>query len=362
MDIPILKLFNNAFKLSSAPLAGLHIGATSLKLLALGKSSDRFQIEHYVTAPLPAGAVLEKEIKDSDAVTEALKQLIAQTKGKIKHVAIALPDNVVISKVIQMDAALSEIQLENLIQFEAEQHLPHAIDEVNLDFQVLGPNAKNQQLVDVLLVASHKSNIEARLTAITAAGFQVKVIDVESYAIERACLLLRDEWPEQGNQQTVAIFMLSALVLSMIILHDNNVVFTRSENFGSDQLTKSIQQRYNMTYQQAEQAKLKNELPPDYRKEVLEPFEELVLLQIRRALQFFFSTGQYSELNHFVLAGGGAQLPDLAEKIAEQLNVKVSVANPFAHMQIAPAVDENAIKTEAPGLLLCSGLAMRNFC
>lgn len=361
MEIPILKLFKNAFSLSSTSLAGLHIGASSLKLLSLGKSGDRFQIEQLATTPLPAGAVLEKEIKDGAAVTAALKQLVAQTRGKIKNVAIALPDNVVISKVIQMDANLSEMQLENLIQFEAEQHLPHAIDEVNLDFQVLGPSAKNPQLIDVLLVASHKSNVEARLAAITAAGLEVKVIDVESYAIERACMLLRDEWPEQGNHQTVAVFVLSSLVSSLIVLHDNNVIFTRSENFGSDQLTKSIQQRYNMSYQDAEQAKLNNSLPSGYEKEVLEPFEELVLLQIRRALQFFFSTAQYSELNHFVLAGGGARLPGLTQKITEQLNVKVSVADPFAQMQISSEVNATALREEAPALLLCSGLAMRNF-
>lgn len=342
-------------------VAGLHIGATSLKLLCLSKAGEHFQVEHYATAKLPSGAVLEKEIKDNVAITQAVKQLVAQTSGKIKNVAIALPDTAVISKVIQMDASLSEMKLEELIQFEAEQHLPHSLDEVSLDFQVLGPNVKNQQLVDVLLVASHKNNVETRVAAIAGGGVQVKVVDVESYAIERACQLLRDEWPERGNQQTVAVFIFSALVLSLVVLHNNEVIFARSENFGSDQLTKNIQQRYNMTYEEAEQAKLNNTLPDDYASEVLEPFKELVLLQIRRSLQFFFSTAQTSEIDYVVLAGGSAQLPGLAEKITEQMNLKVSVADPFANMQLAPAIDAALLKREAPGLLLCAGLAMHNF-
>lgn len=356
----ILNSFKSYFKIKPPTLAGLHIGATSLKLLCLTKSGDKLQVENYAAVPLPQGAVLEKEVKDSAAMTAAVKQLVAQTGGKIKQVAIALPDNAIISKVIQMDGSLSEMKLEELVQFEAEQHLPHPLDEVSLDFQVLGPNAKNPQLVDVLLVASHKNNVESRVAAILAGGMQVKVVDVESYAIERACQLLRDEWPEQGNQQTVAVFLLSALVLSLVVLHNNNVIFARSENFGSDQLNKMIQQRYNMSYEEAEQAKLNNTLPDDYATEVLEPFKELVLLQIRRSLQFFFSTAQTSEIDYFVLAGGSAQLPGLAEKIAEQLNLKVVVANPFAKMQLASGVDEELLKKEAPGLLLCAGLALRN--
>jgi len=348
------------FGVKAPTIAGLHIGATSLKLLCLSKAGDRFQVEHYASVPLPQGAVLEKEIKDSDAITQAVKQLVHMTGGKIKHIALALPDNAIISKVIQMDASLSELKLEELIQFEAEQHLPHPLDEVSLDFQVVGPNAKNPQLLDVLLVASHKNNVESRVAAIMAGGVHVKVVDVESYAIERACQLLRDEWPEQGNQQTVAIFVLSALVLTLVVLHDNKVIFARSENFGSDQLTKMIQQRYNMSYEEAEQAKLKGVLPDDYAQEVLEPFKELVLLQIRRSLQFFFSTAQTLEIDYFVLAGGSARLPGLADKIGEQLNLKVSVANPFANMQLASTVDAEVLQHEAPGLLLCAGLALRN--
>ncbi len=360
-DMQILNSLKSYFNLKPPVLAGLHIGASSLKLLCLSKTGERFQIEHYANVPLPSGAVLEKEIKDSAAITHAIKQLIAQTRGAIKHVAIALPDNAIISKTIQMDASLSEMQLEELIQFEAEQHLPHPLEEVSLDFQVTGINAKNSQLIDVLLVASHKKNVESRVEAITAGGLQVKAVDVESYAIERACQLLREQWPERGNQQTIVIFVLSALVLTLVVLHDNNVIFTRSENFGSEQLTQSIQQRYNLSYEEAEQAKLNNTLPADYVTSVLQPFEELVLLQIRRLLQFFFSASHYSEINHFVLAGGSAQLPGLAERITEQLNVQVVVANPFADMIIAPGINTALLNQEAPGLLLCTGLALRNF-
>ncbi len=345
-----------------APLiAGLHIGASSLKLLCLKKADEQFYVEHYATVPLPAGAVVEKEIKNSRAITDAVKQLVAHTKGKIQQVAIALPDNAVISKIIQMESSLSETQLENLIPFEAEQHLPHPLEEVSLDFQVLGTNNKNQHLVDILLVASHKDKVASRIAAIAAGGMQVKVVDVESYAIERACQLLRWEWPEQGNQQTVAVCMFTALGLSLIILQNNNIIFMRSENFGSEQLTKLIQQRYNLSFQEAEQAKINNNLPENYINEVLEPFREGVISQIRRALQFFFSTAQQAEINYFILAGGSAYLAGLAEKIAEQLKIKVAIANPFFNMTIAPTIDATLLKQEAAGLLLCSGLAMRNF-
>jgi type IV pilus assembly protein PilM len=337
----ILNALQTYFKAKSPSIAGLHIGADGLKLICLSKAGEHFQVEHYASVALPPGVMQENAIKDSAAITVAVKQLVAQTNGKIKNVAIALPVMAVISKVIQLNAILNEIQLEEFIQFEAEQHLPHPIDEVSLDFQVLGANPKNPQLIDVLLVASHKNNIEARVAAIAAGGIQVKIVDVETHAIERACQLLRNDWPARGVQQTVAVVTLSALVLSLVVLHNNEVVFTRSENVGSEQLT--------------------NTLPDDDSSEVLAPFTELVLLQIKRLLQFFFSTAQTSAINYFVIAGGSVQLPGLAAKIAEQLNLIVAVADPFANMLLAPAIDVALLKQAAPDLLLCTGLALHNF-
>lgn len=344
----------------SSRLIGVDIGASAIKLLELDKKDDVFQVVAQAFVPLPAGAVTEKDIKNPAAVTQALKEAAAQAGVQGKAVAIAVPDSTVINKIIQFDASLNDRDMENQILLEADRHIPYPIEDVSLDFQILGKNAKNPEWVDVLLVASHKENVDARVAAVNASGLQVKVVDVESYAIERVSRLLTKDLPQNGAGQTIAVVDIGATMLTLTVLHDQNAVFTRSEVFGVQQLIQMIEQRYGLPYAEAERAIQQSKLPDDYVAEVLEPFREAVVLQIRRALQFFFSTSQHEEIQHLYLTGGVILLPDMATLVAERLGISTKIANPLNGMIVSQLGTPESIES-ASRLMLCCGLALRNF-
>lgn len=351
----------NYFKSSTPNLLGIDITSTSVKLLELGRSNDKYSVESYAIVPLPNETVVEKVIKDREALCEAVKKALSNAKANSRSVAIAVPDSSVISKILQMDSNYSEQDIENQIAFEAEKYVPYPLDEVSLDFSVLRDSKTSTRTVDVLLVASKTENVENRAGTVTEAGLSVQIVDVESYAVERVCRLLADTFPKKGIDETIAVIDIGATMTNLTVLQDMSVVFTREEVFGGIQLTKAIQRHYGLSYAEAGLAKKEGKLSEDYLREVLTPFRDSVVLQVRRALQFFFSSSQHAKVNHIALAGGTVNVPGLASLIEEQIGISTSILNPFMDMEISKRVDANALKDNASSLVISCGLALRSF-
>ena len=194
---------------------------------------------------------------------------------------------------------------------------------------------------------------------ITQAGLVPKVVDVESYAIERALQLFRTELPAGGDKKNIAFFDVGAVYTHLFVLHSMKIIFSREEEFGGKQLIDLVMQHYSMERQEALEAIEQGTLPEDYADEVLQPFKELILLQVKRSLQFFFSTSNYTFVDHIILAGGMANLPGIAQLLQEQINIPTSIANPFAHMSLAKTVNRENITKDAPMLMVACGLALR---
>lgn len=340
-------------------MVGIDISATAIKMLELSFSDNQYRVESYAVTPLPSGAVIEKNIKDQAAVIEGIKRTIERAGTRTKNAALAVSDSSVITKVISVDASLNDEDMEENVAIEADKFIPYPLDEVRLDFDVIGESAKNPQMLDVLLVASRSENVTVRAEVAQQAGLDVKVVDIESYAMERACHLLLADLPNQGREQTIAIFDVGATMTNLTILHDLSTVFTREELFGGQQLTQEIQQRYDLTFEDAGRAKKTGSLPDDYETEVLIPFKESAVLQIRRALQFFFSASKHSTIEHILLAGGAVQISGLPEMITEQVGIPTSMVNPFANMAVNDSIDIRWLNNDAPALMICCGLAMR---
>ncbi|MDH3353614.1 MAG: pilus assembly protein PilM [Chromatiales bacterium] len=349
------------FKRKPPAILGLDISTTAVKLLELSRSGDQYRVESYSVEPLPPNSIVEKSIADVEGVGDAIKRAVKRSGTKAKFAAAAVAGSAVITKVISMPASISEDEMEGQIELEADQYIPFPLDEVNLDFETIGRSIDDPEKIEVLLAASRSENVDVRVDAIDIGGLTAKIIDIEAYAIENAFSLIREQMPDHGLDKTIAIVDIGATMTTMSVLHDLKTVYTREQTFGGKQLTEDIQRRYGLSYEEAGMAKRQGGLPDDYQMEVLEPFKRMMVQQVSRALQFFYSSSQYSSVDQIVLAGGSSSIEGIAELIEEQEGVPTTIANPFANMSISSNIKAQVLANDAPALMIACGLALRSY-
>jgi len=350
------------FTAKAPPLFGLDISSSSVKMLELvdgGKGG--YRVERYAIEPLPRDSVVDGNINNLEAVTESVKRAHNRMGTRTKHVAMAVPSGAVISKKIIVSAALREEELEVQVESEANQYIPFALEEVNLDFQILGPSPTNPEEQEVLIAATRKEKVEDRIAVADSAGLKALVMDVESFAQQTALSLVVQALPGGGKEQNIAVVDVGANVMNVSVLRNDQSVYTREQAFGGNQLTQDIVARYGMSVEEAENAKRSGGLPDDFEAEVMKPFMENLSMEVQRALQFFFTSTQYHAVDHILLAGGSAVIPGLDEVVHTRTQVPTSVANPFALMQASPKIQLKRLMVDAPSLIVACGLAMRRF-
>jgi len=342
------------------PVIGLDISSTSVKLLELSRSGDRYRVESYTVKALPPNAVVEKNIADPVAVAEIVRSMVKQSKTKLKHAAVAVAGSAVITKMIDMPMDLNDDAMESQIAAEADQYIPFPLEEVALDFEVQGISPRNPDQVEVLLAACRRENVEVRQQVLADSDLIAEKVDIEAYCMERAFELIAEQLEDQEGQ-VVAIIDIGATMTTLSVLVDGKTVYTREQLFGGRQLTEEIQRRYGLSREEAGLAKKQGGLPDDYEMEVLTPFKDAVVQQVTRSLQFFFSASQFNDVDYIVLAGGVASLEGLVGLIEEKLGTQTVVANPFARMSVSSRVNAVSLANDAPALMIVTGLAMRSF-
>jgi len=353
--------FSSLFSKKQPPVLGLDISSTAVKLLELSHSGGRYRVESYAVEPLPLNSVVEKNISDIEAVGEAIRRAVKRSGSKTKNAAVAVAGSAVITKVISMPASLSDEEMESQIELEADQYIPYPLEEVNIDFEIIGSSGRDDDRVDVLLAASRSENVDVRVAACEIGGLKSSVIDVEAYVMENAFELLADQIPDGGADKTVAIVDIGATMTTLSVLHDKKIIYTREQVFGGKQLTEEIQRRYGLSYEEAGMAKRQGGLPDNYVPEVLEPFKEAMAQQVSRSLQFFFSSSQYNSVDHILLAGGSASIAGVDDLIESKLGTNTSIANPFTNMSLSSKVKAQTLSNDAPALMISCGLALRSF-
>lgn len=347
------------YRKPSKGLVGVDISSTTVRLLELSVKNGRYWVESYAVMPLPENSVVEKSILNPEAVADALERVVNLANPHTTHVAIAVPTSMVIHKIIEMDADMSDEEREVQIRMDAEQYIPFPLDEVSLDFEVLPDRLANPNRVNVLLVATRTENVDTRVEVLELAGLVAKVADVESYAMERAFSVFADTLPMGAN--TVGILDIGHTMTTLSVMQKGKIIFTREQVFGGRQLTQDVQSRYGLSFEEAGRAKKERTLPDDYDTEVLEPFLDAVVQQAARSLQFFFSSSQFNEIDHILLAGGNANIPGLAKLLQQKLGYRVTIANPFLQMGFSPQIDIKKIENDASSLMVACGLALRSF-
>ncbi|WP_298135892.1 pilus assembly protein PilM [Acidiferrobacter sp.] len=343
------------------PLVGLDISTSSVKVLELSRSQSQYRVERYAVEPMPQNAVVERAIADVEQVSATIERAMKRSGTRLKRVAVSVPASQAISKTVRMSAALSESELQTQIEMEAEHHIPYPLDEVNVDFQVLGPAEDNAEEVDVLIAACRKEVVDEYVAVVQASGFQPVVVDLETYAIENAYGLLAEHMAGGGMAKTVAVYDIGATATTLSVMHNNRSVYSRANSFGGRQLTEEIQRRYGLSYEEAGLAKKQGGLPENYQSEVLRPFLEALCQEVIRSLQFFYSSSPFNKVDLILLAGGCAQIPAVDKLLASRVGVPVAIANPFAGMTLASRVKPQVFSTETPSLVIACGLALRSF-
>lgn len=349
------------FGRTNAPLLGIDISSTSVKLLELSRSGGRYRVESYAVEPLPPNSVVEKNITDAELVGEAIRRAVAKSGTKTKIAACAVAGSAVITKIITMPADLSEDDMENQIQIEADQYIPYPLEEISLDFQVLRPSENEPDKVDVMLAASRSDNVDIRVAALGVGSLQAKVVDVEAFALENAMTLLAEANELIADSHVVAVMDVGATTSTLSVLEDSKIIYTREQTFGGRQLTDEIQRRYGLSYEEAGLAKRQGGLPDNYQPEVLQPFMESMAQEVNRALQFFYSSSQVGAVDHVVIAGGCASIEGIDKLIQSKIDTSVTVANPFKNMSVSSRVKAEALANDAPALMIACGLALRSF-
>lgn len=350
------------FKARVPPLIGMDISTTAVKMVELSDAGNKmYRIERYAIEPLPRDSVVEGNINNLDAVGEAVKRCHSRLGSSIKNVALALPNAAVITKKILVPAGLTEEEIEVQVEAEANQYIPFSLDEVNLDFQVIGPAPGDAEDVEVMIAASRKEKVEDRVAATEVAGLRASVVDVDLLAAQAAYELIESQLPDNAKDQNVAIVDVGATFTNINVLRNGQSVYFREQPFGGAQLTQEIQDKFGLSREEAEVAKRAGGLPDNYESEVLNPFLDTFGLEVARALQFFFTSTQYNQVNHIVLTGGCSALPGVDGVVAQRTQVNTIIANPFANMALSSKVRPKNLQQDAPSLMVACGLAMRRF-
>jgi type IV pilus assembly protein PilM len=318
-----------------------------------------YHLEGYATAAIPKDAIVDGNVVSLEQVSDAVQLAWRLLGSKEKNVALALPSSAVITKKVMLMAGLREEEMEVQVEGEANQYIPFPLEEVNIDFQIIGPAPNNPDDVEVLIAAARKEKIEDRVGAAEDAGLKVIVMDVDTYATEAAYRLVATQLPKSGKGQTVMIVDLGAAMMHINVLHNDQSVYVREQAFGCGQLTQEIQRRFGLSAEEAEIAKRKGGLPDSYEMEVLQPFVESLSVEVARALQFFTSSTQYNRVDHIVLAGGGAAMAGIDGAVHTKTQINTVIANPFHSMSLSSNLKQQQIAIDAPALMVACGLAMR---
>ncbi|MEM1082013.1 MAG: type IV pilus assembly protein PilM [Pseudomonadota bacterium] len=346
------------FKRSTPPLIGVDIGTSSIKLLQMSKAGSTYRVEHMAIEELPEGAFAEHTIQKVEEVGAAIRSALKRSGSKAKHCALSVSGSAVITKMINLPSDLDEDEIEGQIEIEASQYIPYPRDEVSLDFEILGPSAKNASVLEIQLAASKTENVENRQAVADLAGLTAHFVDVEAFAMVNAFELIRKR-EGMAASDVVAMLDIGDTRSALNVMRGDRSIYYREHPFGGRELVEETMRRYGLESEEAKFWKRDEEAPAGFEDEVLEPFRQNVIQQIGRALQFFSSSRDYASINTLYLAGGGASVGGLAETVTAELGLNAETADPFKGLKLAPRINMSVLDRVRPTLVTACGLAMR---
>jgi type IV pilus assembly protein PilM len=336
---------------------GLDLGSSYIKTVKLKEVKGSYELELFDIHPLPPELIVDGSIIDSLRLVESIKEMVKKTgiKTKAAVTSISGHSSVIIKRISLPE--MSEEELSESIKFEAEQYVPFDIEDVNLDFQILGPKEEPGQM-DVILVAVKKDIINEYVSVIREAGLNPIIMDIDSFALENMYGINYEIEPDRN----VAMVNIGASTINMSILKGGISVFTRDSSLGSNLHTEALQREFNLTYENAERLKrgepVEN-IPPESVESVIESASEEILGEVIRSLDYYRSTTLHEDVSEIILSGGCALMQNFHAMIAEKTGVETRIAEPFRNIKIPKRFDTAYIEEMAPMMAIAVGLALR---
>lgn len=324
-------------------LAGLEIGTDSLKLLRIVSANSHATVENFATTPLPPNAIVKEEIKDSGAVTSSLKMLVKEADIQTNQVALSIPRSSVIIKNTTVDKRLTSSEIDSRAWIEANRHFPDLVGEIYLDYTIVGPSSSDPNQLELMLVACRKEQIKPYLDLLKQAGLVAKIVDVDSYALERA---LMKSINKEEAAETIGLINLGLTLSTFIVIQKNILIYAHDHTYDGHRLVKQVNE-----YAKTQNTQIEEKAYYDLLKENLSS-------HLRHTLHFFYSSRPNIAIQKLYLSGDAAVLPNLHSFLQKEISVPCELVNPFLNMQINPNINANLLKAAAPTLMLCCGLAL----
>jgi len=346
-------------------LVGLDIGSHSIKVAEIEQGKSGRALKNLGVVEIDPEFIEDGAIKDTQAVADLIKKLFKQLKVREKRVAISVGGYSIIVKRINVQT-MTEEQLLETIHYEAEQYIPFDINDVNLDFQILGENKKNKNQMSVLLVAAKKDLIDEYNGLVATAGRQARIIDVDAFALQNAfeaSYLAEDDFVDEEDGEIVALIEIGAEKTSLNIMKGATSLFMRDISMGCGQINLQIASHLDCTIEEAEEIKigrLTDRISEEDLGEIFSAFSTEWTTEVRRAFDFFYSSFGESDISRIILSGGGANVEEIRNALTEETEVPVEIINPFGNLTINHSkFDPTFLEQIAPQAAIALGLALR---
>ena len=337
---------------------GLDIGCSSIKLVELKEDKNGYKLQNLAISPLPPEAIVDGALMDSVTIIDTIQDAISTSKTKTKDVVTSVPGHSVIVKKISLPF-MTETELEESIQWEAERYIPFDINDVNIDFQIFGSTPENPEVMDVVLVAAKKDIINDYVSVIMESGLTPVIIDIDSFALENMLAINY----EIGKEEILAIVNVGASITNINIIKNNITAFTRDIFKGGNQITEEIQRQLHVDHEEAEKIKVGAKV--DFASQpiiqnVLKTASESLAIEIGNSLDFFQSTTTYEKIGKLYLSGGGSRIKDFDIILQQQIGIPVEVVNPFKKIDYSGKnFDLEYLREIGPIMAVGVGLASR---
>ncbi|GMR00340.1 MAG: type IV pilus assembly protein PilM [Zetaproteobacteria bacterium] len=346
---------------------GVDISSTGIKLVELGRVRGGFELKSMAVVPLPRDAIVENTIIDSMAVSQALLDAMEMARPSTRNVAFVVSGNAVIIRTVTMPT-MTEFELETQIEFEADQHIPYDIDDVYLDFQILGKVSEDEAQMDVVLAACKREVIEDYQLVLNEAGLTPTCVDCAVFTLENAAELLPDETGQEASDalvdprdvRTHALINIGANLININILQNGQMAFVRDQFYGGNNLTEEIQKTHGISYQAADQMKQENF--SGIKVEALEGFYVGLTSELVRSLDFYTASHAEHPVQKLLLSGGSSLIPGLANELEQRLGIEAQVLNPLSAIKASNRkFDQEYLDRIGPMMMVPVGLALRSF-
>lgn len=343
-------------KSTHRPMLGVDFGSNAIKVVSVSGSLNDFKIESWNEIATPQGAIRDFQLQDIDRLSQSVKQVVKTLQTKHKFVATAINGSSVITKIAQITQNLNQIDFENVVMMEAEQLIPFPLDEVSLDFEVLGPNMNDPSRNDVLICAARSQAIASTTSVFEGTDLEPKVVDVGLHGLTRAVVALEPDLHTTHANKMCAIVDIGEYSLSFGIIFQGELIYSRLQDFGGSTLTRSLATFYNLPLEEAEKIKLKGSFNSYSDIDVINSYINQLAQHIKRNIQLFCSSSGNKNVDMLVISGGGSLIQDLQQQLALQLELDVRHPNPFDFLKNKQGSEQHGAK-----YMNALGLALRSF-